>query len=53
MPKPNPIAQADRKKSEVRDYHAQQITEGLAQARAGKLLDYDRVKADWEKRLGR
>jgi len=37
----------------VHEYHLRQIREGLAQARAGKLIGYDQVKADWEKRLGR
>jgi predicted transcriptional regulator len=37
----------------VHEYHLRQIREGLAQARAGKLIDYDQVKADWEKRLAR
>jgi len=35
----------------VHEYHLQQIKEGLAQARAGKLLDYEQVKAGWKKRL--
>ncbi len=36
----------------VHEYHLEQITRGLAEARAGKLLDYDQVKAAWRKRLG-
>lgn len=35
----------------LNEYHLQQIKEGLAQARAGKLVDYERVKAEWKKRL--
>ena len=35
----------------VHEYHLRQIREGLAQARAGKLIDYEQVKADWKKRL--
>jgi predicted transcriptional regulator len=35
----------------LNEYHLRQIKEGLAQARAGKLLDYEEVKADWKKRL--
>ncbi len=37
----------------VHEYHVQQIKEGLAQARAGKLIDYEQVKKDWQKRLAR
>ncbi len=37
----------------VHEYHVEQIEEGLEEARAGKLIDYERVKADWKKRLGR
>jgi len=37
----------------VHEYHLRQIKEGLAQARAGKLIDYEQVKADWHKRLAR
>ena len=37
----------------VHEYHLRQIKEGLAQARAGKLIDYEQVKADWQKRLAR
>ncbi len=37
----------------VHEYHLRQIREGLAQARAGKLTDYEQVKADWKKRLAR
>ena len=37
----------------VHEYHLQQIREGLAQARAGKLIDYEQVKADWQKRLAK
>jgi predicted transcriptional regulator len=36
----------------VHEYHLDQIKRGLAEARAGKLLDYDEVKAVWRKRLG-
>jgi predicted transcriptional regulator len=36
----------------VHEYHLDQIKRGLAEARAGKLLDYDEVKAGWRKRLG-
>ena len=35
----------------VHDYHLRQIREGLAQARAGNLLDYEQVKAGRKKRL--
>ena len=37
----------------VHKYHLEQIEKGLAEARAGKLVDYDKVKADWMKRLDR
>jgi predicted transcriptional regulator len=37
----------------IHQYHLEQIENGLQEARAGKLVDYDRVKADWIKRLGR
>ena len=37
----------------VHEYHLRQIREGLAQARAGKLIDYEQVKADWQKRLAK
>lgn len=37
----------------VHDYHPEQIRKGLDEARAGKLIDYDKVKADWMKRLDR
>ena len=37
----------------VQEYHLRQIKEGLAQARAGKLVDYEQVKADWERRLAK
>ena len=37
----------------VHEYHLRQIKEGLAQARAGKLIDYEEVKAGWKKRLAR
>ena len=37
----------------VHEYHLRQIKEGLAQARAGKLLDYEEVKAGWKKRLAK
>ena len=37
----------------VHEYHLRQIKEGLAQARAGKLIDYEQVKADWQKRLAK
>ena len=37
----------------VQEYHLQQIKEGLAQARAGKLMDYEQVKAGWKKRLAK
>lgn len=37
----------------VHEYHLEQISKGLQEARAGKLVDYDKVKADWMKRLGR
>jgi len=37
----------------VHEYHLEQIEKGLAEARAGKLVDYDRVKSDWMKRLNR
>jgi predicted transcriptional regulator len=36
----------------VHEYHLDQIKHGLAEAHAGKLLDYDEVKAGWRKRLG-
>jgi len=37
----------------VHEYHLEQIEEGLAEARAGKLVEYDKVKSDWMKRLKR
>jgi len=37
----------------VHEYHLRQIKEGLAQARAGKLIEYEQVKADWQKRLAK
>jgi predicted transcriptional regulator len=37
----------------VHEYHLRQIKEGLAQARAGKLIDYGEVKAGWKKRLAK
>lgn len=37
----------------VHEYHLEQIEKGLEEARAGKLVDYDKVKADWMKRLDR
>jgi predicted transcriptional regulator len=37
----------------VHEYHLQQIESGLAEARADKLVDYEKVKSDWMKRLGR
>lgn len=37
----------------IHEYHLRQIKEGLAQARAGKLMDYEEVKAGWKKRLAR
>lgn len=37
----------------VNEYHLEQIEKGLAEARAGKLVDYDKVKSDWMKRLNR
>ena len=37
----------------VHEYHLRQVREGLAQARAGKLIDYEQVRADWNKRLSR
>lgn len=37
----------------VHEYHLRQIREGLAQARAGNLIDYEQVKADWQKRLAK
>ena len=37
----------------VHEYHLRQIKEGLAQARAGKLVDHEQVKADWERRLAK
>jgi predicted transcriptional regulator len=37
----------------VHEYHLEQIEKGLAEARAGKLVDYDKVKRDWMKRLNR
>jgi predicted transcriptional regulator len=37
----------------VHEYHLEQIEKGLEEARAGKLIDYDKVKADWMKRLDR
>jgi predicted transcriptional regulator len=33
-------------------YQRRQIEKGLAEARAGKLIDYEKVKSDWMKRLG-
>jgi predicted transcriptional regulator len=35
----------------VQQYHIEEIEKGLEEARAEKLLDYDRVKSDWMKRL--
>lgn len=35
----------------VHEYHVEQIEEGLQEARSGSLLDYDKVKAGWMKRL--
>ena len=35
----------------VHEYHLEQIEKGLLEARAGKLVDYDKVKDDWMKRL--
>lgn len=35
----------------VHEYHLEQIKLGLAEARAGDLLEYDKVKAGWMKRL--
>jgi predicted transcriptional regulator len=35
----------------VHDYHLEQIKKGLEEARAGKLVDYDKVKAEWMNRL--
>ena len=37
----------------VHEYHLEQIEKGVAEARAEKLVDYDRVKRDWMKRLAR
>ena len=37
----------------VHEYQLEQIEKGLAEARAGKLVDYDRVKSEWMKRLKR
>jgi RHH-type transcriptional regulator, rel operon repressor / antitoxin RelB len=37
----------------MHEHHLRQIKEGLSQARAGKLLDYEEVKAGWKKRLVR
>jgi len=37
----------------VHEYHLRQIKEGLAQARAGKLIEYEQVKANWKKRLAK
>jgi predicted transcriptional regulator len=37
----------------VHQYHLEQIEKGLEEARAGKLVDYDKVKAGWRKRLDR
>jgi predicted transcriptional regulator len=37
----------------VHEYHLEQIGKGLQEAREGKLVDYDKVKAEWMKRLGR
>jgi predicted transcriptional regulator len=36
----------------VHEYHLDQIRRGLQEARAGDLLDYDKVRAGWMKRLG-
>jgi hypothetical protein len=41
----------DRRKTTLYAYHLRQIQEGLTQARAGMLIDYEKVKADWKKRL--
>lgn len=35
----------------LHNYHLQQIEAGLAEARAGKLVDYEKVKRAWRKRL--
>jgi predicted transcriptional regulator len=37
----------------IRDYHREQIEKGLEEARAGELVDYETVRADWLKRLER
>jgi predicted transcriptional regulator len=37
----------------VHEYHLEQIEKGLKEARAGKLVEYDEVKADWIERLDR
>ena len=37
----------------VHEYHLEQIAKGLDEARSGKLVDYDKLRADWMKRLGR
>ena len=36
----------------VHEYHLDQSRRGLQEARAGDLLDYDKVRAGWMKRLG-
>jgi hypothetical protein len=33
-------------------YISQQIRKGLEEARAEKLVDYEKVRSDWMKRLG-
>ena len=33
-------------------YQRRQIEKGLAEARAGKVVDYEKAKSNWMKRLG-
>jgi predicted transcriptional regulator len=35
----------------VHEYDLEQIEQGLEEARAGKLVDYDKVKAGWMRRF--
>ncbi len=37
----------------LHEYHLEQIEKGLEEARAGKLIDYEKVKHAWMKRLDR
>jgi hypothetical protein len=41
----------DGKNTKLHDYHLRQIGQGLTQAHAGQLIDYEDLKAAWKKRL--